>query len=809
MKLSDISNKLGRLQVKYPWHFLVAAFLVTAASGFVASGLKFDSSYEALLPEGAPEVKNVAAIRERTGGTRQIVIAIGGKDKEARIRFGRELATRLKKVDRVRATDIEFPVDFFRDRGLWLMDTATLDELVPAVEKAVNIAKWQANPMHLHLDEEEEKKELEDAWKRVDEIADKQRANLPFENVLTSKDGKYTFMLVVPFVSFTDMEAIRTLLASIQDEIAALDPESRGLEVRSAGNLDMMREQHKTIRTDLRNASILALLIGTLIVAVFTRKVSAPFLIGIPLAAGVLWTFALTRVFIGHVNIITGFFAAILIGLGIDFGVHIFVRFQQERQTGESSAQNAIVRAVNGTFSPALTSALTTAGTFLSFVIADFRGFSEFGLIAGMGVLLTLTASFAILPPLLVVAGRYAGATSTKAIVQDTRSSSIPRRVAAAVIVAILALAVFGLWHVADIPFRNNFTLLRGKSPATEFLDYVDENLGFGFSPAVIIGESIDDISRVADLAQKQKISGLQNKPSRIGKVFSIADLLPRNPEEARSRIDKLRGILDDPKLDRAAKKESEEAKKLVQARKMIRTEPWGAEDLPDTFKNRMITLDGKGYLCFIWPVERNESDYQAAAWDDELSALSKKIDKTGIEHSMADETLMLAWNYRMILADGPPLLVVASIVVLIFLLIDFRNFKHTALVAFPLSIGMLTFVCLMYLFDMEINMFNLIAVPSVIGIGIDNAVHIFHRYRNNGPGSIVFVIRTTGMAALVASLTTAAGFGSSLVSHHLGLKSLGVLAMLGIGSTFIAATIFFPCVLTLLEEKKKKHRAR
>jgi predicted RND superfamily exporter protein len=99
-----------------------------------------------------------------------------------------------------------------------------------------------------------------------------------------------------------------------------------------------------------------------------------------------------------------------------------------------------------------------------------------------------------------------------------------------------------------------------------------------------------------------------------------------------------------------------------------------------------------------------------------------------------------------------------------------------------------------------EINMFNLIVIPSVIGIGIDNALHIYHRYLERGPGSLRFVLRHTGAAALLASLTTGVGFGSSLVSHHLGLRCLGTLAIIGISFTLISATVFFPALLALLE---------
>jgi hypothetical protein len=800
-------EKLGRIQTEHPWYFLLSALIVTVVAGVLAAGLKFDSSYEALLPKNAPEVKNADTVREKTGGTRQIVLAISGKDPDARIAFGRKILNKIKNLDNITAVNLEFDMQFFEDRGLWLMDAETLDALIPALEEAVKIAKWQANPMHLHLDEEDEKEELEAAWKKVDDVIDIKRSKLPFDNVLTSEDGKYTFMLVTPSIKFSDMKAGKELLEAIHTEIDALNPKKHGVSVRSAGNLDMVQEQHKTMRTDLRNASILALILGIIIVATFTRKPIAPLVIGVPLLAGVAWTFAITRLLVGHVNIITGFLVAVLIGLGIDFGVHLFVRYQQEMEIKGLPPKEAIIRAVAGTLAPALISALTTAGTFFSFAIADFRGFSEFGLIAGVGVILTLASSFLILPPLVVVTQRRKKqAAPTFNLSAGALPGTLNTKATVALIMVMGLSTLYGLFHIGDIPFRNNFRLLRGYSEATEFLDYVDENLGVGVNPAVFLTATTENATKIEALVREQKESGqVGGKPTRIGSHFSIGDLLPKHPDELRPRIEKLRKILDDPKLDRAEKKEGERAEQLTQSRKMVKTEPWHLDDIPDVFRRFLSTKDGAEQIVFAWPRERNDSDYQATAWEEELEILSTKIDDEKIAHSKADETLIIAWIYRLIKEDSLPLLTIAAIVVLILLALDFRNFRDTLLVAFPLLVGMGMLACVLYVWRLELNMFNLIVVPSLIGIGIDNAVHIYHRYKEEGPGSLTMVVRTTGMAALLASLTTAVGFGSSLISHHLGLKSLGTLAVIGIGATFLASTVFFPCVLSLLEKRKQK----
>ena len=811
LNTEKLVEKLARSQIRHPFVYLGVSLLITIAAGIFASGLRFDSSYEALLPVGAPEVQNVDAVRKQTGGTRQLVIAIGGKDPEKRVAFAKKIAPNLEKLKHVRAVDVAFPVDFFKERALWLADIGTLDKLIPAVENAVTIAKSQANPLALHLDEDAEKAELKAAWKKVEDIS-KGARKMPFEKVLHSKDNKYTFIVLVPTIKFSDMELAKELVYNIKKTVNDANPSKSGLVVKYAGALEILTEQHVVMRKDMVTASVLAAILGVLIVAGFTRKIMAPIVIIVSLLAGIVWTFAMARAYVGHVNIITGFLAAVLIGLGIDFGIHLFVRYQQEIKNPKQSREEAFVRFVAGTASPALTGAFTTAGVFFSFAAAKFRGFSEFGMIAGTGVLFTLISAFITLPPLILLLSKKEKPGEKK----DTsppktathKYSRVPLPVATAIVTALVALATFGAINVTSIPFKNDFRKLRGYSDATEFFDYVDKNLGAGFNPAVFVTDSIPDAAKVEAALKSAKAAHQNDHPAyRIGKILAVTALLPKNIAAHKERIEKLSKILWSPTLDRAAAKDTPQGQKLRDARKMVHTVPWKVTDLPETFKRRFVTVDPKkpGYLVYAWSAGPHDADFRAAKWEKRLNSVSSTLKAEGVPHQKADETLIISWVYRIVKGDGIPMLVLASIVVLLLLIIDFRKPLDVTLLVIPLAVGMLSFVGLLKLMGIHFNMFNVVVLPSVIGIGIDNAVHILHRYRSEGPGSIIFVLRNTGAAAFLASTTTAIGFGTTIVAHNLGLKSLGYTAMIGIGITFISAVFFLPSLLSLIEAGRNR----
>ncbi len=786
------ATRLVDAQLAHPWRFLLVALVVTVVAGLTTVGLKFDSSYDALLPEGAPQVEKIQRVRDRTGGFRQVVVAIEGEDPEARLAFGRRLLPVLRDVKNVRSAEFELPVDFFADRGIWLMDAEQLEGLVRDLDQAVRASSFPFGMVDPHT-----------AWKRVERRVERQREHLPFDgDVLTSKDGRFSFLTYVPAVKFTERNHAEQLTRDVAAAVDSMDPEAAGVSVRYAGNLLIFNEIQETTRKDLRNASMVALLFGVLVVALVTRKALAPVVVGGSLIAGMGWTFAVVRLTVGQVNVITGFLGAVLLGLGIDFAIHLLLRYQQERGKDGATGPSSVRTAVVGTLPPALTGALTTAGTFASFAFADFRGFSEFGLIAALGVAMTLSSIFLVMPPLLLLGDRWLARRLPS--VSSYRPRPVRRGVAWAMVVVAGLFALSSLPFVTEIPFRNDYRLLRGESPATDFLEYVDGQLGFGFNPAVFMVDDTAAARKLADRALWMKENGRPDgQPSRVGAAFSAASLIPDELELRGAWIDKLGTLVEHPALDRFAQGDGGRASRLQQARRMVRTVPWVLEDLPQAFRQRFLTLDGKDLLVFVWPSEQNHADWQAANWEDELSQLASWANEQGIEHEMADETLFIAWIYRMIQADGPPMLVLASLVVLGFLMLDFRSVRRVVLVASPLLVGMLCFVGLMHAWGSEINMFNIIVIPSVIGIGIDNAVHVYHRYRVEGPGSVDLVVRRTGVAAGLASLTTAVGFGSSLVCHGAGLRSMGSLAIIGIACTFVAATVFFPCLLVLLEGRK------
>ncbi len=792
-----LSRGLARLlaaQRARPALFLVVAGLLTAVAGALAAGLRIDASYEALLPTEAPELRTVQEVRDRTGGLRHLVVAVTGDEPGPRRAFAAKLAAELGQLDAVRHVDLEFPVDFLKARSLWLWEIDELRELADAADLAAERAAagygdTAARALGL----------------RIGGLIETQRSRIPFEQRLESRDGRTTFIWVVLSADPNRIRAGRALLARIDEVTARLEPERQGITVHPAGMLVLYREQHQLLSADLRRASTLALVLCVLLVAAGVRWAPAPLTVAAALLPGVAWTFGALSLWSDTINMVTGFLIPVLLGLGVDFSLHLLTRFRQELRSSDARVPEALERAVHETFRPIAASAMTTAATFLCFAVARFPGFREFGLVAGIGVVLTFASTMMILPPLLLVLPERLHGRSRRGPVLPAPVARLGLRHLAPVPVALLVvLAAVGVVEGWRIPYLNDYRHLHGSLPEAEFNDWVNENLGFGTNPTVIVAGSLDDARRIATLARAQKRRGQPaGQGVAIAQVVAVTDMLPSHLDERRALIARLRTAARGEALSRAARDDERLSAGLRRAEDLLDAEPPTFETLPEVLRRRFVTLDGQGFLVYLFPTRRIESDRLAFAWIRQTSELAEAIRREGMTAQIADEVFIHGWVSQLVADDVPRLIPVAVAVVLLILLVDLRRPGRVLLLAVPLFVGVAAYLGSAAALGLHFNMFNILAIPTIFGIGIDATLHMYHRLRREGSGSYALVLRSTGLAVILASATSAAGFGSSLVCHHRGLESLGVMAILGITTTTLSALFLLPSLLAARERRR------
>ncbi len=771
----------------HPLRTLLFLLLIGALAAWTCRSLSFNTQFSALLPEDAPEINELNTLIEKAGGTVELIIAVSGKDTQRRLAFARRIAARLSAQPWIRRADAEYPVEFFQDRALLMLNTDQLKRLSRSIDQEIHQAKLRANPLYIDLEDPAEPGARKTRWTELKHSA-AAHAALP-QRTLRSPDDKYLFIRVKPMGMSINIAEGKRLFAQIKALVTEAQSGETGLAVRYAGSLVIHQEQHTRMTADLRRASIAALVLILLLLTLYVRRLAAPLILALPLILSLTITLAITTLIFGQLNLVTGFLITALCGLGIDFEIHLYLRYLEELDRLRQRHQ-AMAVAIKHTLPACLTSSLTTAAAFFAMAISDFRGFREYGVIAGVGVLISLIVTYLALPPLGVLLGgrgRPRPATSTPT------PGRLRRPFAWAMVLSGVGVLIFSFGTAGEVRWHTDFRELRGDSEKVDFSYYVGDLLGGSLTPAGILVQNLDQAREVQAYLDQQ----MKQPDSPIRRHLSLASLIPPQADQAMPIIKRIRASLQQI-LEKDLK--PKDRQRAQDALALTEVKPWTISEVPAPFTRPFWTIDGQASFVYVWPSFPTHAEERVIQWGQALQRFQTDLRAKGLSALILDEKRMGARVLQKMRADAPLVLGAAALAVLLVLLIDFRDPRRVLLVASILGVGISWMLGLMALWGVEINVFNQAVLATIIGVGIDNVVHIQHRYATEGPGSIPRVVATTGSAALLASLTTAIGFGAAISAHHLGIRSLGWLSLVGLGCAFVASTIFFPALLHLLE---------
>ena len=786
--------------------FAVAALLSSASvPGITALGINADLA--SLLPPTFESVQGLAKLKERFGGVGYVTIVAQNAPPAALEQFAHHVAPKLEALESVSYVDYKRPVDFFRDRQLYYLDVEDLEIIQERVEDRLRWSRARANPLYVDIEDT--------APPSLDfsDIEEKYKQRAPLKNRLsaTSTSSPYyvdperglLVLLVKPEQLASDFSYSKRVVQDVESVVDQIDLTrfDSNMTVALSGRYKKKLDQKKAIEGDLAKSSIWALAGVALYVIFYFRSLAASGLIMIPLGAGLIWTFGFAGQTFGELNILTSFVAAILVGLGIDHGVHLLSRYNEEREQEERSA-DAVRKAFASTGHAVILAALTTTIGFAGLSVSEFKAFREFGIIIATGTVLVVAAYILLLPALLGVIERF------KRPSRSAHSNHGPMQ-AYARFLERWSPAVFWLATVAAIavatyaprfPFNYDFASLEGTAlPSFKLDKVVNEVLGRSQTPIVVLTDDMaDETAVVSELRTRSKASG---DASGIDYVFSRADLVPQEQEEKEEILQSLSKTLS--RLDPATVGENRE--RLEMLTKMTEFEAFGLDDLPQEVTRQFQSPDpnssNNGGVVLVFPSVSLSDGQKVTALAREVRGIPLPDGKV---ISASSEALVTADILDMVLRESP--IVVMLTLVLVFLsLWLFLGHLPTALLTFMPAL--MTTSCTLgaaALLGLELNYLNIVIIPVLFGISVDEGVHLVVR-TSESQGSLSQILPETGRAILGATLTTAIGFSALLLAHHPGLNSLGRLALLGLAINLIAALVWLAALLSLAAVRRHR----
>ena len=541
--------------------------------------------------------------------------------------------------------------------------------------------------------------------------------------------------------------------------------------------------------------------------ALLRELVRAPVMglvIGVPLLMSLTWTGGVAYLLFGNLNLMTSTLGLVLFGLGIDFGIHFYGRYAEERAEGQSIADAAEVTFVS-TGQAIAAGALTTAGALYVLMMADFKGFSEFGAVAGTGVLFALLAMTVVMPALLALLerGRLLNLQRAPGMEGGTPHATDRRYPAARpLVVGSLVAVVAALVLAPRVDFQYDFGVLEPEyteyAQRDRYVDRVGSGGGDRRNPAYIVADSQEAVPEIVE-ALRERMRSDTTSPTILA-VESLQERFPLADSGQAAKLDRIAEIRETATENRFLKDETSDA--LQRLRRAAQTrDPIALDQVPRSLRKHFTTKDGElGKFVIVYPSVGLSDGRKSIAFAKDVGTVTTESGKT----YHAGSTSLVAADMLLLLQREAPWMIAGTfLIVALLMLLNFQSFRWAGLALLPLVVGILWMLLVMEVFGLMVNFYNMIVFPAILGIGNDAGVHMVHRYREEGPRSLWTVLRSTGEHVTMGTLTTMVGFGGLLLSFHPGLNSIGTLAVVGLGTTLLAAVGFLPALLQWLEDRQ------
>jgi len=802
MKLQRKKKPLFRIKEKYHLiyrHYipiLIIALLASIAGVYFTSKLTLESDLAELLPDSFVSVQTLKRIKNEVGGIGNLEILLESNDYQSLESFANDVAPMLLASPIIRYVDYKNDAAFYKKNALLFMENDELDSLQLAIQNKIDAEKQKLNPLFvddLFGDEEEESDD--DA---LGDWEDKYRGKEPKEYYV-NKDSTVLILKVIPTGTRTSLTFSQKFLDEVMEIVSSAQPQEYDpqMQVYYGGNFKNKLDEYEVVKKDILGTALYGFGGVFLLIVFYFRRLTGAILISITLISSLTWTFGVTYWVIGNLNTITGFLFVILFGLGIDYGIHAFARYVESRQSG-LSFEASIEKLVCQTGTALTTTALTTSAAFFSLMLMNFKGFSDLGFIAGVGMLFALVAMVVVLPAFITAFDKLGLLKIKKIPKKSLRFERKQFGFSRPILLLSGLVTLFAIYGFSTIEFEYDFTNLRAISKERKAFGEKRQGIfDLSESPAVVLADSKDEIREIVS-AVKNIIQTDTVSPT-VKTVRSIYSLVPEAQESKLSKIKEIRDLVEN-EADGVVKGEDKE--RLDKLREYLKVDkPFTWEEFPDKDKRQFLNKKGEiGKFVFIYPSVALRDGRNAIDFRHDIGEISTESGKT---YYAASSNIIMAEMLLIMIREGRLAVLLTFLVVFLIVAIDLRSIKNAGFVLMPLAAGILWMGGVMYLAGMKFNLFNIVVLPSIIGIGVDNGVHIYHRYKEEGPGSLYHVLRNTGLAVTMTSLTTIVGYCGLILASHPGLNSIGHLAVIGILATFLTAVIVLPALLQFFDKKK------
>jgi len=748
--------------------------------------------------------------------------------------------------------------EFFRQHGLLYLELEELDELTEQLAKIQpflgRLQRGERLSGYLNLleqslvnSDEVDPDSVKNLLSRT-AIAVSAVQQQRFHRMRWNNDGSTRQLIILkPKLVFEQLLPAKQSIQALQDVAIEQNlTEPHGVNVRLTGTIALQSDELKLLAGSMPLSGLIALVLVSLVLFFAMRH---PILIlssVTTLVVGLIITAAFAAFAVGQLNLVSVAFAILFIGLGVDFAIHFCLRYKELIK--ENIEHIAALRETgNDVGASLLLCAITTSAGFFAFIPTSFKGVSELGVISGAGIIISLITTLSLLPALLSLspiktpalfdkANKFARTTGalSQNIVRDPKRSK-------RILVGFSILIIACLCTVPFVSFDNNPMNLRSpkSQSVSAYLDLLNDASTSPLSLSAINSnlEELNEIqARLQSLDTVERVVGFGDfvPQEQADKLDSFADLEfilggrissehnsdSETPEQQLAAISSLIEALERQGLQNDSDVYGDIHQKLSSLRSDLQQQPLNQQVavlnqlseslLSDLLAQIQLIQDGltsNGVSKATLPeelVKRWKSDngyykiqiLPSVDMSDNAEAGKFVRSVTALAPNATGASMVNYEGGQAIVQSFQQAFASAFVLIFLLLLLLLRKLGDAVLVLTPLILTAPLIVAVTVLLGTSFHYANVITLPLLLGISVDNGVHIVHRARHALPSSRDLLASSTGRAVVFSALTTVVSFGNLAFSPHVGTASMGLLLTIGMICSLFCTLLLLPILL-------------
>ncbi len=847
----------GTQVLRFPWSLIILSILLSAASlYYTVENLGINTNSAEMLSPDLPFQKNRRLIEaEFPQDAGVIILVVDAPTPEQTSQAANLLAESLKaQPEQFLSVYVPTENDFFRKQALLFLDQDELEELADKLTDAqpfigylsqhyalqglfdIIIEALKKTDEALPIDVNPLLQSINDAI--THQLAG-QNYQVSWQNLLAAEklntQTNRTLVIARPKMNFNEILPAEHALTAARNTVNQIMTNNPGIRIRITGETALEHEELESVSEGALFSGLASLFLVCASLWIGLRSFKLLFATFIVLILGLILTAGFATLAIGHLNLISIAFAVLYIGLGVDYAIHICLHYRECRAKGMENGA-AISDSIHTVGFSIFLCAITTSMGFLAFIPTDFAGVSELGIISGGGMFIGLGISLTLLPALLNIF-----AIKNVKPIRSTFSigslATLPFRHATQIKVCSIVFALISIGLLTQLVFDSNPINLR--DPNSESVSTIKELLASQTDSPFALSALAPDLETAKKLADQ-----LEQLPS-VHSTIILSNLVAENQQQKLETIEELDLILGNQLTTFNEQLNQTQPKQALLGFNTAITEllknqasnlPIATLQLLQTNINLLLNSDpdetiSQPYLLLEknilgllpYTMDRLRTSMTASAY--QLADLPGYISSHWLSPNGLYKILIRpehdqneVANLKQFVAEvqaaapsssGLPVADQASgtavvkafiqafsaaiIAIFLLLLLILRDIKSTLLVIGPLLLAGLLTGATNVLLNNPFNFANIIALPLLMGMGVDSGIHIMHRLKSGLANNEEILQSSTARGVFFSSLTTMCSFSSLAFTPHVGTASMGLLLAVGIFFTLICTLVVLP----------------